>query len=143
MQKYLDEVFTLDKCIGELKDPDVEFYFAMLYNSAFGYIKNIFGEAKTELQNLKSLEIERINILKTFQGNLVGLILFDKFLKIAIWRQADYLKLDVCEKNLEAMHFYKRNGFIIFDKYIFTFGYDTQIDLMMKLQLNCKIFSRN
>lgn len=40
IQKYLDEVFTLDKCIGELKDPDVEFYFAMLDDSAIGYLKN-------------------------------------------------------------------------------------------------------
>ena len=135
MQKYLDEVFTLDKLTAELQDTNTELYFARLGNNAIGYIKINFGEAQTELQDKKSLEIERIYVLKEFQGNRVGQFLFDKAREIAISRQADYLWLGVWEKNPKALHFYKRNGFIEFDKHIFKLGDDMQTDIMMKLPL--------
>jgi len=135
MQKYLDEVFTLDKLTAELQDTNTELYFARLGNKPIGYIKINFGEAQTELQDKKSLEIERIYVLKEFQGNRVGQILFDKALEIAISKQADYLWLGVWEKNPKALHFYKRNGFIEFDKHIFKLGDDMQTDIMMKLPL--------
>jgi len=135
MQKYLDEVFTLDKLTAELQDTNTELYFARLGNNAIGYIKINFGEAQTELQDKKSLEIERIYVLKEFQGNRVGQFLFEKAREIAISRQADYLWLGVWEKNPKALHFYKRNGFIEFDKHIFKLGDDMQTDIMMKLPL--------
>ena len=135
MQKYLSEVFTLDKLKAELKDSNTELYFARLGNNAIGYIKINFGEAQTELQDKKSLEIERIYVLKEFQGNRVGQFLFEKAREIAISRQADYLWLGVWEKNPKALHFYKRNGFIEFDKHIFKLGDDMQTDIMMKLPL--------
>lgn len=135
MQKYLDEVFTLDKLTAELKDPNTELYFAWLGNKPIGYIKINFGEAQTELQDNKSVEIERIYVLKEFQGNHVGQILFDKAHEIAKSRQAQYLWLGVWEKNPKALHFYKRNGFIEFDKHIFKLGDDMQTDIMMKLPI--------
>jgi ribosomal protein S18 acetylase RimI-like enzyme len=51
-------------------------------------------------------------------------------------RQADYLWFGVWEKNPKAMLFYKRNGFVEFDKHIFKLGDDMQTDIMMKLPLN-------
>ena len=135
MQKYLDEVFTLDKLTAELQDSNTELYFAWLVNKPIGYIKINFGEAQTELQDLRSLEIERIYVLMEFQGNRVGQFLFEKAREIAISRQADYLWLGVWEKNPKALHFYKRNGFIEFDKHIFKLGDDMQTDIMMKLPL--------
>ena len=135
MQKYLDEVFTLDKLTAELQDTNTELYFARIGDKAIGYIKINFGEAQTELQEKNSLEIERIYVLKEFQGNRVGQFLFEKAREIAISRQADYLWLGVWEKNPKALHFYKRNGFIEFDKHIFKLGDDMQTDIMMKLPL--------
>ena len=34
-----------------------------------------------------------------------------------------------------AIQFYKKNGFVEFDKHIFTLGNDKQTDIMMKLKL--------
>ena len=49
--------------------------------------------------------------------------------------QASYVWLGVWEENVRALNFYKKNGFIEFDKHIFKLGEDEQTDIMMKLIL--------
>jgi len=136
MKKYLDENLSNDKLAGELIIQDSEFYFASIHNKVIGYLKINFGQAQTELKDQKSLEIERIYILKEFHGKKVGQILFDTALQIASKIKADYVWLGVWEKNFRAINFYKKNGFVEFDKHIFRLGNDDQTDIMMKLMLN-------
>lgn len=68
MQKYLDERFSIEKLMAELNDKNAIFYFAQLENKIVGYLKINFGDSQTELKDDKSLEIERIYVLKEFQG---------------------------------------------------------------------------
>lgn len=68
MQQYLDERFSIEKMTAELNDKNAMFYFAQLENKNVGYLKINFGDSQTELKDDKSLEIERIYILKEFQG---------------------------------------------------------------------------
>ena len=135
MQKYLDEGFTVDKLITELTNPSSEFYFTRLDNKVIGYLKINFGQAQTELKDKKSLEIERIYVLKEFHGKQVGQMLYDTAFNIAKQTNADYLWLGVWEENPRAINFYKKNGFVEFDKHIFKLGDDEQTDIMMKLKL--------
>jgi len=62
-------------------------------------------------------------------------LLYDKAIEIAREKNAEYVWLGVWEKNLRALSFYKKNGFIEFDKHIFKLGDDEQTDYMMKLKL--------
>ena len=133
MQKYLDEGFSVDKLTTELSDKNAEFYFATYDKKVIGYLKLNFGQSQTELKDDKALEIERIYVLKEFHGNKVGQILYDKALEIAKQKNADYVWLGVWEKNPRAINFYKKNGFVEFDKHIFKLGEDEQTDIMMKL----------
>ena len=48
---------------------------------------------------------------------------------------ATYIWLGVWEKNLRALSFYRKNGFVAFDKHIFKLGNDIQTDILMKIQL--------
>jgi diamine N-acetyltransferase len=136
MQKYLEEGFTVDKLTSELTNPNSEFYFALFDNKVIGYLKINFGQAQTELKDQKALEIERIYVLKEFHGKKVGQILYDTAFNIAKQTSADYLWLGVWEENPRAINFYKKNGFVEFDKHIFKLGTDEQTDIMMKLQLD-------
>ena len=136
MTKYLDEGFSLKKLTAELSDNNAEFYFAILDDSVIGYLKLNFGQSQTELQDDKALEIERIYVLKDFHGKSVGQILYDKAIHIARQKNADYVWLGVWEENPRAINFYKKNGFIEFDKHVFKLGNDEQTDIMMKLKLN-------
>jgi len=136
MTTYLDEGFSIEKLTAELNDSNAEFYFATLDDHIIGYLKLNFGPSQTELQDDKALEIERIYVLKDFHGKSVGQLLYDKAIQIAIQKGADYVWLGVWEENPRAINFYKKNGFVEFDKHVFKLGNDEQTDIMMKLQLN-------
>lgn len=136
MTKYLGEGFSIEKLNDELNNKNSEFYFAMLDNNVIGYLKLNFGQSQTELKDDRALEIERIYVLKEFHGKSVGQLLYDKAIQRARQKRADYVWLGVWEKNPRAINFYRKNGFIEFDKHIFELGDDKQTDIMMKLRLN-------
>ncbi|MBC6489555.1 GNAT family N-acetyltransferase [Flavihumibacter stibioxidans] len=136
MAKYLEESLSVEKLTSELNDEHSAFYFAILDSDIIGYLKLNFGKAQTELKDSKALEIERIYVLKEYHGKKVGQILYEKAMEIAREKNADYVWLGVWEENHRALNFYKKNGFVEFDKHIFRLGDDEQTDIMMKLQLN-------
>ncbi len=136
MQKYLEEGFTVDKLTSELTNPNSEFYVALFGKKVIGYLKINFGQAQTELRDQEALEIERIYVLKEFHGKKIGQILYDKAFDIAKQKDADYIWLGVWEENPRAIAFYKKNGFVEFDKHVFKLGTDEQTDIMMKLRLH-------
>jgi ribosomal protein S18 acetylase RimI-like enzyme len=135
MQNYLAEGFSTDKLKDELNDDNAEFYFAKIENKVIGYLKLNFGTSQTELKDDKALEIERIYVLKEFHGKKVGQLLYDKAIEIAKQKKAGFVWLGVWEENPRAINFYKKNGFVEFDKHIFKLGEDEQTDVMMKLKL--------
>ncbi len=136
MQKYLEEGFALDKLTAELTNPYSEFYFAKIDNRVIGYLKINFEQAQTELKDNKALEIERIYVLKEFYGKNVGQTLYNKAIDITKQKNLKHLWLGVWEENPRAISFYKKNGFIEFDKHVFKLGDDEQTDIMMKLELD-------
>mgnify|MGYP000494044645 FL=1 len=135
MAKYLEEAYADEKLSAELNDPNSVFYFAELDNQVIGYLKLNFGGAQTELKDNKALEIERIYVTKAFHGKNVGQLLYNKAIEVAKEKSADYIWLGVWEENQKALQFYKKNGFVEFDKHVFVLGDDAQTDLMMKLEL--------
>jgi ribosomal protein S18 acetylase RimI-like enzyme len=54
---------------------------------------------------------------------------------LATQKNANYIWLGVWEENPRAINFYKKNGFVEFDKHIFVLGDDEQTDIMMRLEL--------
>jgi ribosomal protein S18 acetylase RimI-like enzyme len=136
MKQYLEEGFSLEKLEAELNNPNSEFYFAELEGDVIGYLKINFGQSQTELKDARAVEIERIYVLKDFHGKNVGQLLYEKAIDIARRKKADYVWLGVWDQNPRAIAFYRKNGFVEFDKHIFRLGNDEQTDIMMKLQLS-------
>lgn len=135
LKEYLENGFSTEKLKIELTDRNSEFYFAEIENTPIGYLKINFGASQTEIKNENALEIERIYVLKEFQGKNIGQILYEKAINIAKKKEVDYIWLGVWEENTKAIGFYKKNGFIAFDSHIFKLGNDLQTDIMMKLKL--------
>lgn len=136
MKKYLEESFNTEKLKSDLNNPDSHFYIAWEEDNPVGYLKVNTGNAQTELQDDKSLEIERIYVKKSHHGKKVGQLLYDQALEIAQQLKKSYLWLGVWEENLRALQFYRKNGFVEFDKHIFRLGEEEQTDLMMKKMLD-------
>ncbi|WP_288437645.1 GNAT family N-acetyltransferase [uncultured Chryseobacterium sp.] len=136
MKQYLEESFNTEKIKSELTNPDSIFYIAWEEDNPVGYLKVNSGKAQTELQDETSLEIERIYVKKSHHGKKVGQLLYDQALETAKQLGKSYLWLGVWEENLRALQFYRKNGFVEFDKHIFRLGEEEQTDLMMKKMLD-------
>jgi ribosomal protein S18 acetylase RimI-like enzyme len=135
MSKYIAEGFSLAKLTTELNNKESQFYFAIIGEQPIGYMKINTAAAQTELIDLHAVEIERIYILGQYQGKKVGQLLYEKAIDIAKHLNASYVWLGVWEENHRAISFYKRNGFVAFDKHLFKLGAEEQTDLMMKKTL--------
>jgi diamine N-acetyltransferase len=135
MAKYLEEELSASKLSVELANPDSVFYFAEEDEQVIGYLKLNFGQAQTELKDGRAVEIERIYVLAAHQGKQIGQLLYQQALQAAKEINAEYVWLGVWEENQKAINFYRKNGFVEFDKHIFYLGDDAQTDIMMKLEL--------
>ena len=135
MQKYLDENLSIEKLKTELENPNSEFYFVENNDEILGYLKLNFKDAQTEKLEENHFEIERIYVLKTFLGQKIGQILFDKAIEIGREKNLEYVWLGVWEENHRAIKFYEKNGFEIFGKHDFVLGEDVQTDLLMKMKI--------
>lgn len=132
MRQYLEDGFSVAKLTAELIDSNSSFYLAFDNETAIGYLKINTGSAQTEFQEGKAIEIERIYVLNAYHGHQVGQQLYQKAMEIAAQNGAEYVWLGVWEENPRAIAFYKKNGFVEFDKHIFMLGNDAQTDILMK-----------
>ena len=135
MTQYLEEGFSVEKLSEELNEANSEFYFAVIDKAAVGYLKINRGQSQTEMQDNEGLEIERIYVLKEYHGKKAGQFLYEHAIQIAETNKVNFVWLGVWEENHRAISFYKKNGFVEFDKHIFVLGTDEQTDIMMKKNL--------
>lgn len=135
MAQYLEQGFAPEKMEAELENEHSLFYGAVEGEQLIAYLKLNCGPAQTELNDPRSLEIERIYVLQAFHGTGLGQRLYDKAIEVAQQHQLDYLWLGVWEENKRAIRFYEKNGFATFDQHIFRVGAEEQTDLMMKKHL--------
>ncbi len=133
VEKYLDESFTIEKLTEELNNKNSQFFFALVDNIPVGFLKVNIGDAQTELKDGDGMELQRIYVLQDYHGKSVGQALFEKAKSLAIEGGYPYLWLGVWEENHRALNFYRKNGFVTFDKHIFKMGDEEQTDWMMKL----------
>jgi len=133
IKEYLCHSFATEKLKKELSDANSGFYFAYNGKTLTGYLKVNWGSSQTEIKDANALEIERIYVLKEYQGRKVGQHLYEKAIEIAGERGVDFVWLGVWERNHKALRFYLKNGFTEFDRHVFRLGKESQTDLMMKL----------
>jgi len=136
MENYVRENFNSVQVASEINNRESAFYLASLENEIIGYMKLNIGNAQTEKQKENNLEIHRIYVLQAFHGKKMGQLLLDEAIKIAQQTGVESIWLGVWEENQRALQFYSKNGFVEFDKHIFTLGNDVQTDLLMRLEMN-------
>ena len=132
MDKYLAEAFSIEKLSKEVEDPNSLFYFAVVNSIPVGYLKINKGLIQSGPIGKKSIEIERIYVLREYHGKYVGKTLCDKAIDLSKKEGAEFVWLGVWERNLRAIRFYEKNGFSAFDKHIFKLGDEDQTDILMK-----------
>ena len=83
MSEYLEEKFSTKELKNNLNDENSEFYFSELNQKIMGYLKLNEGQSQTDIKYAKSLEIERIYVLKEFQSKNIGQSLYEKAIELA------------------------------------------------------------
>lgn len=135
MRAYLEQAFNIDKLRNELSNPNSSFYFLYSDDKLLGYLKLNEYKAQTDIYDPQSLEIERIYVLKEFQGIGLGSFLIEKAIEIANARKKSYVWLGVWEKNHKAISFYKKHGFYVIGQHPFFMGEEEQTDFIMRKDL--------
>lgn len=132
---YIENNLSPGQLRSELVSNESIFFFAETQKGVSGYLKINWGKSQTEIGAKEGLEIERIYVLKEFQGEGLGRKLFEKALSVAKSMSKEYIWLGVWEHNSKAIQFYERNGFKPFGTHVFTLGEDDQVDIMMRLDM--------
>lgn len=100
-----------------------------------GYLRLNESPAQTDINDIQSLEIERIYVAKEFQSKGLGNVLMNQAIDIANMRKKSYVWLGVWEKNDKAILFYKKNGFYEVGTHSFFMGEEEQTDFVMRKNL--------
>ncbi|MFM1772447.1 MAG: hypothetical protein RLZZ71_1589 [Bacteroidota bacterium] len=127
MTHYFEHNLSLDQLAFELQAPVSSFYFIYVEEELSGYMKLNISE---------TFEIERIYILKKFQGKGIGNTLVNFAIDQSKSLGFYSLWLGAWEHNTKAISFYKSLGFISFGEHDFLLGSDRQRDILMRLDLN-------
>lgn len=134
MADYLNNQLGQEQIGNELSNSNTSFYFAYCNDVLVGYLKLNFEEAQKEVVlEGKAFEIERIYILKAYQGKGLGTQLFNNALKIGKEKGCQKMWLGVWEFNRKAITFYKKKGLKAFGSHVFQLGNDRQKDILMQL----------
>lgn len=133
MDKYLNENLSISTLEKELKNPNSEFYIIKDLDKNIGYLKLNMGPAQTDIKDASALEIERIYVIKEYQGKKAGQQLYEKTIQVAKEKMLKYIWLGVWQENSKAIQFYVKNGFEIFDQHFFKLGDEEQTDFLMRL----------
>ena len=69
---YIDFAFNRSKLAKELENPCTSFHFVYADNDLVGYFKLNENNAQSDLKGVDSLELERIYVIREFQGIGLG-----------------------------------------------------------------------
>ena len=133
MDKYLNENLSISTLEKELKNPNSLFFIIRDLDKNIGYLKLNMGPAQTDIKDANALEIERIYVIKEYQGKKAGQQLYEKTIQVAKEKMLKYIWLGVWQENSKAIQFYVKNGFEIFDQHVFKLGDEEQTDFLMRL----------
>jgi diamine N-acetyltransferase len=132
MKSYVTSAFHPEKLQRELANPASKFFFCKADGNMIGYCKVNFSDAQTDIHDPKSLEIERIYVVKDYQNMKAGALLLGHCINVARQNRLDYVWLGVWEHNLRAINFYRKNGFAEIGRHDFMLGNEQQTDIIMR-----------
>jgi ribosomal protein S18 acetylase RimI-like enzyme len=132
MEKYLEEAFNKSKLTAEFTNKGSKFYFLYVNNELAGYLKINDASAQTDINDVDSIEIERIYIRKAYKGKGSGGELLNHAFQLAKDMKKKYVWLGVWEKNTATLSFYTKKGFYHAGQHLYRMGDELQNDLILK-----------
>ena len=132
MDKFMNEQFTKDTLMKEVRADNNIFLLAYNENVPVGYVRLRENNIPPKLGTNRAIEIARIYAVQDSIGKGVGTAMMRKCIDIALEKNYHTIWLGVWEHNQRAIDFYTRWGFEKFDEHDFILGNDVQKDWLMK-----------
>jgi len=135
LQLYVDAHFTEENIRNELSNPDFRFFIAWINHNAVGFTKIRKDRSPKGITGKNCLEIQRIYVLQEYQGFSVGKELIGLIKKIALEENSQVIWLQVWQKNVKAIQFYQKSGFVVYETCSFDFGKEIHQDFLLRFDL--------
>lgn len=132
LEDYFNTAFNPETLAAEVMDSESQHYFALVDGVVVGYLKLNQGAAQTEQELPNGFEIQRIYVLKAFQGQGLGRLLFEKALQVACETDCEWVWLGVWDQNYKAQRFYEKYKFERFSEHQFPVGDKVDTDWMLR-----------
>ena len=135
LKRYLDETYSVEKMLADIRDPEVEVRVAFGGKRMMAYCK--IGPCKLPIDTGPgpALELHRVYVYEARQGVGVGRILLTWAIERARRRGAEDLYLGVWRENARAIAVYKSRGFETVGAYKFRVGDTLDDEDIMRLKL--------
>jgi ribosomal protein S18 acetylase RimI-like enzyme len=134
VELYVNESFSNEVIAEELNTPDARFYIAYLDGAPVGFCKLRHDRQPKAIEG-RALEVQRIYVLKEFQGYNAGKALMEKIKSLAKEEKYPVVWLQVWQQNDKAIRFYQNAGFVVYETTGFRFGNEIQQDYLMRYDL--------
>lgn len=134
LETYVANAFNIFTLLAELREVDNHFILAYYLDRPAGYLKLNYSSGNKYFKS-NTVEIERLYLLKEFQGKKIGSALMDYSFHIANERKCSAVWLAVWERNNKALEYYRKYGFHPFFETIYMRGNDEQKAILMQRQM--------
>lgn len=128
LEAYVHLKFSPEKIEEELNSQFARFYIGFVNDVAVAFTKLRNDRKPQGLEGKNTVEVERIYVLKEYQGFKVGKEMMEKCKQLAASEKYDTIWLQVWQHNHKAIRFYQKSGFVVFETAVFNFTPSLQQD---------------
>lgn len=137
LEAYFNEAYAEKVLAEEITSSDSQVDFVLVDDQIAGYRKVNWGKEQTEQELEDAFEIQRLYVLKKYQGLGLGKLLFEDALSMAAQKGFTWAWLGVWEHNTKAQGFYAKYGFEKFSEHSFPVSEDkVDVDWLLRKRLN-------
>lgn len=113
---YLDKVYGLEAIRADLTNADINYFIAFFQEEPVGFMKLHLNSNLLDHSAASGIEVEKIYFRPQFQGKGIGKKLITVALEVGQMLKKEIIWLGVIDTNQNAIEFYKKMGFKIYDK---------------------------
>lgn len=126
MKAFLREAYDVKQFEKEFSEPGSCYYLACEEAELAGFLRLRQNREVEHVLGTNTIELQRLYVLKKYQGKKVGALLMQTVLGYARDHRFEWMWLGVWERNFKAQEFYARWGFERFSEHVFWMGTDPQ-----------------
>ena len=135
LQQYIKKAYSVELITENLFKENIQYFIAFDEEKPIGYLKLIKNATHEKLPTQKTIELEKIYVLKEYLDKKVGKELMLQAINFSKQNNFETLFLGVWQENHRAVNFYKKFGFETFTIRTFQLGETLCDDFLMKLNL--------